>query len=243
MSRTKILASWKKTIRLRLVLRGFMDLDTVEAFSGTARRGNQRLLASVAACNKAWIIASLDIDKAFLKGLTYRELATATGEEERNVCFTLPPGSAAVLRSLPGFGSYDESKHCLQCLKPGTGTKDAPRVVSLKLRRATRGMGLQGTSYDEEFEMSPNLLAAKHVDDINMTGADAGVDSYVKCVESTFGSFKLNKHTYTNCAVRYAKSSDGDVSMDQDDYIKQLRSIHHVDLTGSVGEESLQTGG
>eukprot|EP00959_Pyramimonas_sp_CCMP1952_P465065 9487654-Pyramimonas_sp.AAC.1 len=153
------------------------------------------------------------------------------------VCFTLPPGSAAVLRSLPGFGSYDESKHCFQCLKPGTGAKDAPRAFSLKLRRVTRGMGLQGTSRDEEFEMSPNLLAAKHVDDIDVTGTDAGVDSYVKCVESTFGACKLNKHTYTSCAVRYSKSSDGDVSMDQDDYIKQLRPIHHVDLAGSVSEE------
>ena len=80
-----------------------MDLDVVETFSGTARRGSQRLLASTAACNRKWVIASLDIDKAFLKGFTYKELATATGGEERMACFTLPPGSASVLRSLPGF--------------------------------------------------------------------------------------------------------------------------------------------
>ena len=76
---------------------------SVETFSGTARRQSQRVLASVAACNKHWSIASLDVGKAFLKGLTYRELADATGEQERTVCFTLPPGSAAVLRTLPGF--------------------------------------------------------------------------------------------------------------------------------------------
>eukprot|EP00959_Pyramimonas_sp_CCMP1952_P207114 4332558-Pyramimonas_sp.AAC.1 len=86
---------------------------------------------------------------AFLKGLTYQELAEATGEKGRAACFTLPPGSATALRILPGFENYDESKHCLQCLKPGTGTKDAPRALSLKPRRTTRGRGLRPTSYDE----------------------------------------------------------------------------------------------
>eukprot|EP00959_Pyramimonas_sp_CCMP1952_P143685 3008210-Pyramimonas_sp.AAC.1 len=133
----------ERTIRLRLVLRGFMDLEAVgvEASSGSARRSSQRLLASTAACKRQCIIAFLDINMAFQKGLTYQELAEATGE--RAVCFTLPPGSATVLRALPGFENYDESEHCLQCLKPGTGTKDAPRAFSLKLRRTTRGFGLR----------------------------------------------------------------------------------------------------
>eukprot|EP00959_Pyramimonas_sp_CCMP1952_P004540 94816-Pyramimonas_sp.AAC.1 len=75
----------------------------------------------------------MDIDMAFLKGLTYEELAHATGVETRMECFALPPGSAQVLRTLPGFSSYDDSRHCLRCFKPGTGTKDAPRAFSLKL--------------------------------------------------------------------------------------------------------------
>ena len=29
----------------------------------------------------------MDVDKAFLKGFTYKELAEATGEKERVVCF------------------------------------------------------------------------------------------------------------------------------------------------------------
>ena len=95
-----------------------MDVEAfdIETFSGTARRANQKLSASTAARKKGWIIASLDIDKAFLKGLTYKELAAATGEKERLARFTLPPGSAAVLRQLPGFSNYDEAKSCLQCL-------------------------------------------------------------------------------------------------------------------------------
>eukprot|EP00959_Pyramimonas_sp_CCMP1952_P378690 7932598-Pyramimonas_sp.AAC.1 len=66
----------ERTIRLRLVLRGFADLEAfdVEAFSGAARRSSQRLLASTAAREKQWTIASLDINMAFLKGLTQRNL-------------------------------------------------------------------------------------------------------------------------------------------------------------------------
>eukprot|EP00959_Pyramimonas_sp_CCMP1952_P014284 302444-Pyramimonas_sp.AAC.1 len=36
---------------------------------------------------------------AFMKGLTYQELAEATGEKERVVRFTLPLGSATALRT------------------------------------------------------------------------------------------------------------------------------------------------
>eukprot|EP00959_Pyramimonas_sp_CCMP1952_P037885 793010-Pyramimonas_sp.AAC.1 len=92
-----------------------MDTEAfdVETFSGTPRRQSQRLLASEAACHPEWTLAPMDIDNAFIKGLTHEELAHATGEETRMVCFTFPPGSAQVLRTLPGFSSYDESRHCL----------------------------------------------------------------------------------------------------------------------------------
>ena len=131
----------------------------VEAFdiatsSGAARGANRKLLASAAARKKNMIIASLDIDDAFLKCLTYEELAAATGEKERLACFALPPGSAAVLGQLPGFANGDEAKRCLQRLKPGTGTGNAPRAFSLKLRAITRGFWLQGDKNDEEMKSS-----------------------------------------------------------------------------------------
>ena len=142
---------WIRIIRMRLVLRGFMDTEafSLETYSGTAKRTSQKILASEAACHPNFIIASLDIDKAFLKGFTYKELAEATGEKERVVCFKLPPGSAAILRTIKGFEHYDESKHCLRNTKPGTGTKDAPRAFSMKLRQTTKHLGLKSTSYDQ----------------------------------------------------------------------------------------------
>ena len=120
---------------MRLVLRGFMDWEafSIDTFSGTAKRQSQRILASEAACHSDWILASMDVDKAFLKGITYDELAEATGEQERVVCFTLPPGSACILRSCHGFEHVGESKHCLQCIKPGTGTKGRTQSLLIEV--------------------------------------------------------------------------------------------------------------
>eukprot|EP00974_Lingulodinium_polyedra_P015811 1534319-Lingulodinium_polyedra.AAC.1 len=52
-----------------LGVRGFMDWEafSVDTFSGAAKRSSQIFLASEAACRKDWVLASLDIDKAFLK--------------------------------------------------------------------------------------------------------------------------------------------------------------------------------
>ena len=212
-----------------------MDTEafSLDTFSGTAKRTSQRLLASESAVNPHFIIASLDVDKAFLKGFTYAELAEATGEHERIVCFTLPPGSSAILRTIKGFEHFDESIHCLQCIKPGTGTKDAPRAFSLKLRKTTESAGLKPTSFDQEFEVKKDLRTAKHVDDVNMTGTEQEIDSYVKIVEKVFGQCKVNKHTFTNCGVRYTKTDNKDVVMDQDEYIKTLRPIVSSELTGA----------
>ena len=74
----------ENVVIMRLVLRGIMDLYafSLETFAGAARRTSQRILASEAACNDHFILASLDIDKAFLNGFTYKELAETTGEKE-----------------------------------------------------------------------------------------------------------------------------------------------------------------
>jgi len=231
--------SMKRIIRMRLVLRGFQDTEAfdLDTFAGTAKRQSQRILMSQAACNPRWIIASLDIDKAFLQGLTYKELAEATGEKERLVCFKLPPGSADHLRKFRGFEHFDESIHCLECIKPGTGTKDAPRAFSLKLRQLTKGTGLMPTIYDPEFEMKKDLLTAKHVDDISMTGEEKEIEKYTTEIEKVFGKCKLNKHQYTNCGVQFTKDKNGDVTMDQDAYIKTLRPIVHPELTGKNAED------
>ncbi|CAE7335666.1 RNR1 [Symbiodinium sp. CCMP2592] len=135
---SKFVTKWKKTknpqgqevriIRQRLALRGFKDLqaDQLEAHASTGSRMSQRLLCSEAACRPHWRFVALDISKAFLQGMTYKEIASRTGEEERDVCFTLPPAAVKFLKQLEGFESFNEHEEVLRCVKPGTGCKDAP---------------------------------------------------------------------------------------------------------------------
>eukprot|EP00959_Pyramimonas_sp_CCMP1952_P029124 610780-Pyramimonas_sp.AAC.1 len=60
------------------------------------------------------------------------------GEALREVNFTLPPGSAAILRKAPGCEDFDEMTECLHCIKPGTGCKNAPWALFMKLAQVTR---------------------------------------------------------------------------------------------------------
>eukprot|EP00959_Pyramimonas_sp_CCMP1952_P172701 3608637-Pyramimonas_sp.AAC.1 len=58
-----------------------------------------------------------------------------------------------------------------------------------------------------------------------MAGTGGTIDMRVKCVDDMFGKCKLNYHTCTNCAVRYANDEDGNFMLDQDEYIQQLHPI------------------
>eukprot|EP00959_Pyramimonas_sp_CCMP1952_P043173 903242-Pyramimonas_sp.AAC.1 len=57
------------------------------------------------------------------------------GQDEalRGVNFTRPPSSAALLKQMPGYGSFDERTEYLRRIKPGTGCQDAPRASPMKL--------------------------------------------------------------------------------------------------------------
>ena len=142
-----------RTIRARMALRGFQDLDkeNVETYAGTASRLSQRILASQCATEEGWELGTLDVSKAFLQGMTYEKIAQLTGEPLRVVHFALPPGAAQLLRRLPGFEDYDENKECLRCVKPGTGTVDTPRGFSLQLKEIIHGAaGWTPTTVDLE---------------------------------------------------------------------------------------------
>ena len=115
---------------MRMTLRGFKDrdADSLETFAGTCGRMAQRLVTSEAVC-RGWTLTSIDVRKAFLKGVTYAELAKTTNEPERQVCFELGDDAVEVLQQLPGYHDYDPDEEVLEMLKPGTGCKDAPRCL------------------------------------------------------------------------------------------------------------------
>eukprot|EP00959_Pyramimonas_sp_CCMP1952_P156292 3268783-Pyramimonas_sp.AAC.1 len=69
-----------------------------------------------------------------------------------------------------------------------------------------------------------------------MAGTEYTIDECAKCVADAFGECRLNKHKYTNCAAGNAKDSHANVTLDQDEYIQQLRPIQHHEFTGANAE-------
>ena len=139
---SRFVAKWKVTvapdgtrtriIRMRMALRGFQHwyAHLHETYSGTATRVSQRILCSETACRKDWVLITVDIDKAFLQGMTYKELQEVTGEPERFVYFVLPTGSASVLRLIPGYEDCDERYECTTCNRyEGTAQSIQPQAL------------------------------------------------------------------------------------------------------------------
>ena len=89
---------------MRMTLRGFKDLEAEGflTFAGTSTRISPRLVVSESAI-RGWPVTTLDVKKAFLKGVTYDELAAATGEPRREVNFELDAESVAVLKKCKGY--------------------------------------------------------------------------------------------------------------------------------------------
>eukprot|EP00959_Pyramimonas_sp_CCMP1952_P090509 1894781-Pyramimonas_sp.AAC.1 len=82
---------WKKqpdgklAVKARLCIKGFKDLqqDRLDTFSATASRQSQRIVNFIAASRPKWVLWSCDVGSAFLKGLTFQDVADLTGEPLR----------------------------------------------------------------------------------------------------------------------------------------------------------------
>ena len=68
----KTSATPKRTIRARLIVRGFKDRERgyIDRYAGTSTRCSQKLIVSEAVRN-GWPVCTADISKAFLQGVTY----------------------------------------------------------------------------------------------------------------------------------------------------------------------------
>ena len=184
----------RRIIRARLTIRGFKDQDAHDLvrYAGTSQRYSQRMLVSEAA-NRGWNLVSTDISKAFLQGVTYKELAEITGEPLRDVNFYLPPSSVAVLKQIDGYTSFDPALEVLHSLKPSTGSVDAPRCFHIKLAQITRNKcNLTPTRTDEELlilhkEGELVAILAIHVDDLKFAGEIGVIKGIILHLEAAFG--------------------------------------------------------
>ena len=121
-----------RIIRMRMTLRGFKDREAegLDTYAGTSSRLSQRIVVSEAVC-QGWSMTTIDVKKAFLKGISYEELAKTTSEPAREVNFELGSDAVAILRQCPGFENYNPSEEVLHCTKPGTGCKEDRKSARL----------------------------------------------------------------------------------------------------------------
>ena len=98
----------------------------LDTFAGTASRYGQRAVNIIAATKK-WLLWSLGVSQASLKGITFEEVARMAGTQLRSVQMTLPKGAAALLQR-------DQLARALCALLPNThkgrfgGDLPAPRA-------------------------------------------------------------------------------------------------------------------
>ena len=152
----------------------------MNCYSGTSTRWGQRCVVSISVQNQ-WDLISLDIGCAFLKGLTFEEVAAMNNTEETVVHFDLPPGGAAILREIEGYESFDSARECLQMLKGGFGLKYAPKLFTDKVSRVFAKYNLKESYAGEEIYLLHEngvlvLICSGHMDDFN---AGANVERYV----------------------------------------------------------------
>ena len=244
----KAKAQTRRVIRARLTVRGFKDLDKgfIDTYAGTSQRYSQRIICSEAVCN-GWRLATTDISKAFLQGVTYEELSKLTGEPIREVNFYLPTANVPLLQSVAGFEDFDPNTEVLHCDKPGTGSVDAPRCFSMKLSICTTKCGLFPSSVDPELcmihkteangEKKLVCLMTKHVDDLKVTGEREWIIWVLEKIQETFGNLKILWDEFTNCGVHHHYNLvDKSIELDQIEYAKTLRAIAHSELTANASE-------
>ena len=236
-----------RVIRMRMTLRGSKDWDALmlETYSGTAKRLSQKLVASEAA-TRGWAMAAIDIRKAFLKGVSYDELAKETGEPRRDVNFELTEEAAAVLRTIPGYENFDHRYEVLSCVRPGTGCKDAPRCWSIQLAKVTKGIwGAKPTTHDDHLlvrhkgpENSLDFIGTEHVDDIKVACMLATLKMFISVLEETFGKgeLEIQVDSFDCCGMKHTITDKG-YELDQIEYVSKLKTIANEKLTAGKDDD------
>ena len=225
-----------RQIKARLTAKGFKDLQgsAIKTFSGTTSRWGQRLI--VAVCVQfGWKLQSADVSQAFLRGITFQSLSELPGEIQRSVQLELPAGSAALLRTVPGYENFDPATEVLDLLKPGYGLKDAPRLWSMALNTALSEAGLKPLLTDPQIfvkhvaaspgQLTLVLIASTHVDDLKLAGVPSEVSQLVSAIEKQFDKLKLEGKSFEHCGIRHTQHPDGSIVMEQHHYVQQLKPI------------------
>lgn len=228
----------KRIIKARLTVQGFKDRQQVDNYAGTTSRWGQRLILIIAAQMK-WSLHSADVSEAFLRGLSFEEVAKEPGETMRACELQLPPGCTPMLRELKGMEHFNEVTEVLRMLKPGYGLKDAPRLWNKALKRVLAKVGLQATCADKELYVKHHngvliLILSTHVDDLKFCGKEDECKALIKALEEAFEKMTLHKGTFEHLGIKHVQHADFSIEVAQGHYADQLRAM--ADDTAKRGD-------
>ena len=217
-------------IKCRLTVRGFMDLAGPEllTYAGTASRWGQRLVVAIA-CQKKWRLVCADVGSAFLKSLTFKEIAEINNEPVRKCSFSPPSGYADFVRQLPGCSHYDDRIHELELLKPVYGLKDAPRAWRRRLHTAMVELGAENLRTDRCIYVWRNgkkliAICSAHVDDLKLAGEKDIVDHILSTLTQQFGKLKIVNDSFEHCGIWHEyQPSDGSYHLHQNHFTTRLK--------------------
>jgi len=235
---------WRRVVKARLTARGFRDLqafqENIETFSGTATKSAQRMVCNVTSQHE-FTLFSMDISAAFLKGLTFKEIAELTGKPLRAVQFHVPKDSVHLLRKLPGLHDFDPVTEILEFLKSIWGLKDAPRAFGMRRDQTLRRFGATPTVKDPHLWVkrtstnnSHHLVAilSTHLDDIKGGSGDEQRLLLAKALKDTFGDdLKTEIATFEFTGVKHIQSADKSIHCHQDHYVQELSAIPFENVT------------
>ena len=244
--RSKWVLKWKeiegsRQIKGRMVAQGFLDKQSTLTFSGTTSRWGQRIVMAVAT-QMGWDLLSADVSEAFLRGITFEELAKNDPTTPlRVVELELPPGTAELLRTLPGMETFDPGKECLSLLKPGFGLKDAPRLWNMALLRVLSKAGLHRCQTDRQLFVKHDvgklvLLVSTHVDDLKITGLQRQMQALMSCLTGHFDELKTATDNFEHLGLKHTKNEDGTRQVSQDHYVSELKHVPEGGLKSNLDE-------
>ena len=206
-------ASKGYTLKSRLCMRGDTEqnVENIRVDSPTTHKDTLKLALSLAA-NEGFAITSADIKSAFLQG---RSL-------DRQV-YVIPPKEA-------------QQEGILWLLEKGAyGLLDGSRLFYLELKDKLLELGMKRVSGDLAlFTLHVDGkfcgFICTHVDDLLM----AGNDQFQKLVcdklykKFQFSKVEKNKFKYIGCEIE--KLPNGDISLNQDQYIQQINDVSCLKL-------------
>ena len=149
----------------------------------------------------------------------------------REVQMTLPPGSDAVLRELPGYDSFDGNTEVLDMLRGGFGLKDAPRLWQHMLQIVLERIGTVSLTAEPKLcvyrqDNNIRLIMSSHVDDLKGGGDDEIRDRVLRELEREFGEPKVQFEKFECIGIMHEQDPvSKEIWTHQKHYVKQLKPI------------------